>query len=163
MLKIWMNESNCKNENIVDYPDDWYFDYSDESILDLPLAKEIIADTSAVVKFNTDGSYLTKFGYRINDTKFSEGCKCLLMMLSKENIEFDLTFYLSSMGENCEKYMEAIADMHDVNIILTRPYIPYVRNTLPKSGVKVMDTGDIVYTVEEYHKLYTQYYNPFRG
>lgn len=48
-------------------------------------------------------------------------------MLSEESVEFDLAFYMNFRDE---KYMEQIADIHDVTISLTRPYIPYVNNTL---------------------------------
>lgn len=57
--------------------------------------------------------------------------------------------------------MEQIADIHDVTIILTRPYIPYVNNTLPKSGVMIMETGDIVYDLDSYLNKYFELYSPF--
>lgn len=56
--------------------------------------------------------------------------------------------------------MEQIADIHDVIIILTRPYIPYVNNTLSKSGVMIMETDDSVYDLDSYLKKYFELYSP---
>lgn len=161
MLKIWMNIKNCTSENIVNDPDFWYYDYSSREVLKTDLAHEFIKDTSAIVDIIQDEIFVTSWGYKVSDDKLSEGCKCLLMMLSEESVEFDLAFCLNFMGENCEKYMEQIADIHDVTIILIRPYIPYVNNTLPKSGVMIMETGDIVYDLDSYLNKYFELYSLF--
>lgn len=162
MLKIWMDRKNCTSENIVKSPDSWYQDYRSSEVLKTDLAHEIIKNTSAVTEIYQDEVYLTTWGYKIGDDKLSEGCKCLLMMLSEESVEEDLVFYLSNMGENCEVYMEQIADIHDVTIILSRPYIAYLRHkSIPKSGVMIMETGEVVYDMDAYHERYLEYYNPY--
>ena len=161
MLKIWMNEKNCKSENIVDAPDSWYMDFRSRDVLRTDLAKEIIKNTSAIEKIYEDEVFLTTMGYKISDDKLSEGCKCLLMMLSDESVEFDLVFQMHTMGENCEKYIEQIANLHDVTIIMSRPYIPYNYSEFPKSGIMIMETNEVIYTDVEFHNKYLELYNPF--
>lgn len=156
MLKIWMNESNCENVSVVTSPDLWYDDYQSDDILDLELAHEIIMNTSAITEIRGTNSFVTRFGSKISDDKLSEGCKCLLMMLNKECGDDNLAYCLNFMGRNCESYMERIAVTSDINIVLTRPYVPTSEDCY-KAGIKFMDSGKVVYNERDYLIEYLRY------
>lgn len=154
MLKIYFNESSIPEGCLVENMNSWYQDYYSESILDTDLAKEIMRGTSGVTDILGINSYKIKFGFHISSDKFSEGCKMLLMMLNKECLEDNLVFNILYSGENCEKFMEQIADLHDVSIYLGRVYSPFLRQDgIPKSGVMIMETGDVVYSHEDYFRI----------
>lgn len=157
MLKIWMNENNFNSENKVAAPDSWYEDYQSDDILDLDLAHEIIMNTSAITEIRGTNSFVTKFGSKISDDKLSEGCKMLLMMLNDECRNDNLGFYLNFMGENCDKYIEEISCRYDINIILTRPFIPTLEQTY-KVGVYIEELGRVIYSKEEYISAYLHYF-----
>lgn len=151
-----MNESNCENVNVVTSPDLWYDDYQSDDILDLELAHEIIMNTSAITEIRGTNSFVTRFGSKISDDKLSEGCKCLLMMLNKECGDDNLAYCLNFMGENCDKYIEEIACRHDINLILTRPFIPTLEQTY-KVGVYIEELCVVVHSKAEYISAYLKY------
>lgn len=156
MLKIWMNENNFVGNKVAS-PDSWYDAYRRDDVLGSDLAKAIIKDTSAVLKLEGLNTFVTKFGYVISDNKLSEGCKMLLMMLNKDCRDDELGFCLNFMGENCDKYIEEIAGIYDINLILTRHFIPRSDKTY-KNGVYIKELDSIVHSKEDYISAYLKYF-----
>ena len=146
MLNVWVNypsESNpeLKSKTVFDV-DLAYMDYGDYSLLENGYVKNMLKDVSGVTDVFSSKLLDSKFGF-MSPCRLSHGAKVLLLMMQQNVRDAGLIFLYSYCGENCDKYLEGIAKKHDVNISLTRMYIP--SDEVMKLGVRFMESGKIVY------------------
>lgn len=158
MLNVWIELPKC-SDKIVSNPDMVFMDYLDYSVLETEYAQEIIRGISGVVKIYNYNLFKGEFGL-ITPLALSHGAKVLLLMLHKSVRDDGLILMYNFCGENCDKYLERIAVEYDVNLWLSRFYIP--SDELFNHGVKFIESGRIVYTdddfIDEYYKLDTSSY-----
>ena len=157
MLKVWVNYPE-RRDLVLNDIEALFPRYADYTVIDSDLGKRIVKATSGVVKVDNYVTLWVETGLLISPDKLSDGAKVLLLMLSEKARKKGFIFNYTFCGENCDEFLEEIADMYDVNLFLGRFYIPFERG-LPKSGVKFMESGRIVYNdddfIDEYYKLDT--------
>lgn len=142
MLNVWVNRPE-NGVKVVDSPK-FVFGYADLHLVETDLGSRIVKDTSSIDEIINYRSYITKWGVPISPKELSDGAKILLLMLSEEAREQNYVYNYAFCGDNCDKYIEEIANMYDVNIYLARFYIPFYNGIL-KTGVKFMESGLIVH------------------
>lgn len=142
MLNVWVNYPEDE-EKLIGETKTVFADYADLSVLDTDLGIRIIKDTSAVTEIVSPRRFVTMWGFEISPEKLSGGAKILLLMLSEKARSDNFIYNYAFCGDNCDKYVEEIANMYDVNIYLARFYIPFLNGIL-KTGVKFMESGVVV-------------------
>ena len=147
MLNVWVN--NPKTDKLVVDVGMTFENYMAFELIDTDLGRRIVKETSRVVDVENYKFMKTDFDTYISPLELSDGAKVLLLMLCKEVQDLGLIFNYTYCGPNCDKFVEEIADMCDVNIYLGRYYIPFSSGK-PKSGVKFMETGTVVYDKRGY-------------
>lgn len=155
MLKVWVNPPEPKDEERVVSRIDFVFDDSmTNEVLEYDITKRILNALYFPIRSN-DAEQRCKNdrGYLIDRGSIPEGVQFLLTILSPIAREDNLIYDYSMCGKNCDRFLEEIADMMDVEIILGRVYVPFVSGK-PKSGVKFMESGSVVYDAESFIKEY---------
>lgn len=155
MLKVWVNIPE-QRDLVLNDVEALFPRYADYKVIETELGQRIVKATSCVVEVSNYVTLWLDTGMLISPDKLSDGAKVLLLMLSEKARKKGFIFNYTFCGENCDEFLEEIADMYDVNLFLGRFYIPFERG-LPKSGVKFMESGRIVYNdddfIDEYYKL----------
>lgn len=142
MLNVWVNYPEDE-EKLIGETKTVFADYADLSVLDTDLGIIIIKDTSSVTEIVDSRRFVTMWGFEITPEKLSVGAKILLLMLSEKARLANFIYSYTFCGDNCDKYVEEIANMYDVNLYLSRFYIPFYNGVL-KIGVKFMESGVVV-------------------
>lgn len=142
MLRVWVNRPE-NEEKLIGEAKIVFNDYVDLSVLDTDLGIRIIKDTSAITEIVAPRRFVTMWGFEISPEKLSGGTKILLLMLSEKARLANFIYSYTFCGDNCDKYVEEIANMYDVNLYLSRFYIPFYNGVL-KTGVKFMESGVVV-------------------
>lgn len=115
----FFNESD-----IVRNPDD-YFEYyvRDLSFIDSPFCREVVKECSDVVEFLSSTTMRAGNGMFISPMQLSSGAKNVLIMESTDKI-----CNMGWCGDNCNRFVEDIADRKDLTVFSGRVYIPYLYN-----------------------------------
>lgn len=153
MLNVWVNYPK-QHESVLNDVDFLFTLCADYRVIDSDLGRRIVRETSRVTEIANYTTMWADNGLLISPEKLSEGAKVLLLMLSEKARKRGFIFNYAFCGENCDKFLEEISDVYNINLFLGRRYVPSV-NYLEKSGVLFMESGRIVHTREDYIDEYS--------
>lgn len=153
MLKVWVNPPKYVKSFVSDIDLAYKVNMEDDT-LHSDIAKRILDTLYPAECYDDKEQRRAKDrGYLVNCGAMPEGAKMLLLMLSVRDEEFHCVYDYAICGKNCDKFLEEIADIKDIEIALGRVYVPFVSGK-PKSGVKFMESGTVVYDAESFIKEY---------
>lgn len=147
MLKVWVNYPEDE-EALVDDVGDIFDEYIDYSVIVSDLGQRIVKETSAIVEVVSPENLKTKWNTHIPPEKLSDGAKTLILMLCEE-ARNELIFNYAFCGGNCDKFLEEIVKVYDINLFLGRFYIPF-KSVYPAEGVEFMESGLVVHDVDSF-------------
>lgn len=124
MLKVWIGipeEDSFKGQKVND--PDLFFKrrVKDLSFMDSDFSHRVVKELSRVSEVLSCVTLRTKHNSLISPMQLSSGAKNVLIMKY-----FDCACNMTWCGENCEKFVEEIADEKDLIVFSTRYYIPYL-------------------------------------
>lgn len=153
MLKVWVNPPGDDGIFVGDV-DLSSMVFLEDVVMQYDITKRILEELyPADCLSDSERERTDRSKYLLNCGAIPEGVKMLLLMLSPDKEEREHRFDYAICGKNCDKFLEEIADMRDVEIALGRVYVPFSSGR-PKSGVKFMESGTVVYDAESFIKEY---------
>lgn len=129
---------------IVYNPDDYFKDMDLYEVMSTDFSMRVARECSDITKFETPILMRTSSGRFVSPLDLSSGAKNLIIMKYTDKI-----CNLLWCGDNCDKYVEEIAEERDITVFTTRVYVPYEdsTNVVP---FRVLNNGRIYNSPYEY-------------
>lgn len=117
MLRIWYGLGYP--EPNIQCPDIIFMEVYEDWMLRTEFSKRVLSTCSGGLKLIADGVLRRPNGQTVAPDKISSGAKVLILLMYT-----DLVCDFGWCGENCEPFLEEIAQSKDVTVTCTRFYIP---------------------------------------
>lgn len=142
--------TGVSTDDILDGPTSYFNFMMDFHCIDTEFGRRVVKELSRVVKVHNYASLEISTGEFISPVELSHGAKNILIMaFAEDSVVTNMLF----CGDNCNKFVAEICKTKDLNLITTRLYNPWYRvedTASLDSGVRIWNTGKIVYTQVEY-------------
>lgn len=144
MLNIWVGD--YKGENVIEFADTVFPDLYEDEWFEDSFVKDMIRDvdkSEVVGPLLIQSPVLGPIAY----SELSGGVKMLILMYELNDYIFNAT----NCGNNCAKWIQRISEKKDLTIKLE--YVMEFKED-EYFNMKIMQTGEIVHTKEDYVMAY---------
>lgn len=124
MLKMWIGDPPKRlfKTRVVNNPDRyWELHVRDLEFMNTDFSKRVAMECSAIAEFLSCVTLKMDSGRLISPMQLSSGAKNVLLMKY-----FDCSCDMEWCGENCEQFVEEIAEEKDLYIYTTREIAEYL-------------------------------------
>lgn len=133
-----------KYKGIVYNPDRYFKDMDVYEVMSTDFAIRVAKECSDIASFDNPILMRTNSGRFVSPLDLSSGAKNLLIMKYTDKI-----CNMLWCGDNCDKYVEEVAEEKDLTVFTTRAYVPYDEATIVKP-FRVLNNGKIYNSPYEY-------------
>ena len=133
-----------KYKGIVYNPDRYFKDMDVYEVMSTDFAIRVAKECSDIASFDNPILMRTNSGRFVSPLDLSSGAKNLLIMKYTDKI-----CNMLWCGDNCDKYVEEVAEEKDLTVFTTRAYVPYDEATVVKP-FRVLNNGKIYNSPYEY-------------
>lgn len=144
MLNLYIGYPPSEFKGVVRNPDRYFKDMDVYEVMSTDFAVRVAKECSDIASFDNPILMRTNSGRFVSPLDLSSGAKNLLIMKYTDKI-----CNMLWCGDNCDKYVEEVAEEKDLTVFTTRAYVPYDEATVVKP-FRVLNNGKIYNSPYEY-------------